>query len=601
MSTTKRPTGKLALAAVLAVAGLLVTGCGAGNTTAAAGTSAVNLADPANAVAGGTLKIAKVGDFSALDPLIAYAVDDWGVMRATQRQLVTYAGSPTDIKSDTQLVGDLAEKWTVSDDGLVYTFTLKDDIHFTGAADREITAEDFVYQIKRFPDPNKQVAAINYFNSAIKGFEEFSEKFRKEVKPGDPAASYKFQQENEIEGVKALDSKTLQFTLTGKAYDFLGILSMGFVSPQPAEVVSQYTGDSLDYRQHYVSSGAYAVTEYTPDQKLVLTKDADYNQASDPRKNYADEIVIDTTSDSAATAVQKVQTGDAHFSLQEGVPPITAIQQYVTKNSPYIVSAASGSESAIGFNLQPNATTEGQKAIRELKVRQAIAYAANKANLVQNRGGEIAGSPTGQIITSTILGYEKFDPYATEGSKGDPEKAKQLLAEAGYPDGITLNTAYRSNEASTKEATSLQEDLAKANITLNLVPVNESEFHGLLQNEPEKYDIIANLVYAPDWQGDSTRMILGGWLNSDVSPCGPGNVYGICYDNPELNKLASEAFASDTPGPIWTQADQVASTDLAWVPVYERNAIFILSEDVTYYQWSNLATGPDPTGIAVKH
>lgn len=596
MSLPSRHPRRLAAGALVAALAVALAACSTGGSPA----TEVDLSDVTAAQPGGTLDIVAVGDFSALDPLNAYAVDDWGLLRATQRQLVTYPGSAKSIAADTELVPDLAESWDISEDRLTYTFTLKEGISFRGATDRAITAEDFVYQIKRFPDPNKQVAAINYFNSAIVGFADFAEGFQK-IAPGDLAAAKEYQDTHDIAGVKALDDRTLQFTLTQPAYDFLGILSMGFVSPQPEEIVSQYVGDSLEYRQNIASSGAYAVTEYQPNQKVVLEKDPDYDDESDPRHNFVDRIVVDTTADSAATALQRIQTGDADLALNVDIPPISTIQQYVSQDSPYIFSSASGALSSIGFNFRPP-QTPGQEAISDIRVRQAIAYAVNKENLIQNRGGEATGTPSGQIITSTLLGYEKFDPYATEGSRGDAEKAKKLLAEAGYPDGITLNVAYRSNEDSEKEATTLQEDLAAAGITLNLLPVPPADFHAFLQDDARsaQWDIIANLVYAPDWQGDSTRMILGGWLNSDVSPCGAGNVYGICYDNPELNALASEAFASEDPGPIWTQADQLASTDLAWVPVYERNRIVIVSEDVTYFQWSNLATGADPTGLAVK-
>ncbi|WP_312675879.1 ABC transporter substrate-binding protein [Microbacterium sp.] len=595
MTLPTRHPRRLAAGALIAAVAVALAACSTGGTTA----TEVDLSDVSAAQPGGTLDIVAVGDFAALDPLNAYAVDDWGLLRATQRQLVTYPGSAESIAADTELVPDLAESWEISDDRLTYTFTLKDGISYRGATDRAITAEDFVYQVKRFPDPNKQVAAINYFNSAIVGFAEFADGFQ-QIAPGDLAAAKEYQDTHDIAGVKALDDKTLQFTLTQPAYDFLGILSMGFVSPQPEEIVSQYVGDSLEYRQNIASSGAYAVTEYVPNQKVVLEKDPDYDEESDPRHNFVDRIVVDTTADSAATALQRIQTGDADLALNVDIPPISTIQQYVSQKSPYLFSSASGSLSSIGFNFRPP-QSPGQEAIQDLRVRQAIAYAVNKENLIQNRGGEATGTPSGQIITSTLLGYEKFDPYATEGSRGDAAKAKELLTEAGYPDGITLNVAYRSNEDSEKEATTLQEDLAAAGITLNLLPVPPADFHAFLQDEARtsQWDLIANLVYAPDWQGDSTRMILGGWLNSDVSPCGAGNVYGICYDNPELNALADEAFGSEDPGPIWAEADRLVSEDLAWVPVYERNRIVIVSDDVTYFQWSNLATGADPTGLAV--
>ncbi len=551
--------------------------------------------------AGGTLRIASIqSDLDAFDPLTGYSIDSWEILRATTRQLVTYPGSPDGLKEDTVLVPDLAASWDISDDGKTHTFHLKDDVYFSGSVERKIVAGDFVYGIKRFCDPNKQVAAINYFNLVISGFVDYCKEFAK-VPTGDLAATKAFIDANEISGVSAPDDRTLIIRSDTKNYDFLNILSMNFVSPVAPEIASKYFPDSLDSRKNLPSSGPYYVDTYDQGQKLVLKKAANFKPESDQaRKAYVDEIVIDFTANSEDSVVQKIITGEADLSLYLDIPPVATIQRYISQKSPNIHVTNSGSANFITFNQRPEVKSEGAEALRNIKVRQALTYAVNRQHLVQTQAGSIGAVPLTQIITSTILGYEPFDPYPTPDHAGDPEKAKALLAEAGYPNGISFDAIYRANAQFEAIAVTLQQDLEAAGITLNLTPIPLTQWYAFIQDPKSRWDVSLGSTFSPDWQGPSTRMLLGGWLNSDAAPCGTGNVHAICYSNPELNKLAAQAYPSDDPGPIWTKADQLVSADLPWIPLFEKRKVVITSDRLANWVWSSLAVNADITNIALK-
>jgi peptide/nickel transport system substrate-binding protein len=295
--------------------------------------------DPA-ALHGGTLRIASVGDVDALDPLIAYSAESWQVIRALTRQLVTYPGSRDGIGDDTTVVPDLAESWDVSPDRKTYTFHLRDGISFSGASTRPITAADFVYAIKRFPDPNAQVSAITYYNALFDGFTEYAAEFAK-VPTGDLGAVKDFIDTHEISGVKALDDKTFQLTLKQPASDILDILTLNFVSPLPEEVVSKYYADSLEFRQNYASSGPYYISSYDQGKQLTLAKVENYNAEGDPRNAYADEIAFDTTVASADAASQQIQTGTADIGLYIRAYPANVISTYKQSNPDRLHKSAS--------------------------------------------------------------------------------------------------------------------------------------------------------------------------------------------------------------------------------------------------------------------
>lgn len=593
-----------ALSAVIATValGTLLAACGGGSgqktTTPAASSSEAPRY-------GGTLRMASINpDMDNLDPLVEWSIDSWQIGRAITRQLVTFQSSPKGLGDTTKLVPDLAESWTVSSDGKTYTFHLRPNIRYSGASHRAIVAKDFVYAVKRFCDPNKQVAAITYYTATLLDFTQYCATFAKAVKPGDEAAARRYEDTHDLPAIEAPNSRTVVFHLRQKANDFLNILTMNFVSPLPEEVAGKYIPDSLAFRQHFPSSGPYYISSYQPGKELTLTKTPRYDAAGDSaRKAYADKIAVDFTTNTSSAVFQAIESGDADLSLYVGEPPVGTIRSYTTQKSPYIHSSPGGGQSYIILNTAPYNTSQGGDAVRKLKVRQALAYAVDKQHMVQLQGGPVVAAPNSQFLLPTQLGYERYDPYATPNSAGDPAKAKTLLAEAGYPNGITFNAVYESvseNGANGAQvATALKQDLAKAGITLKLIPVSVSSYNSYLQNPKSVWDVDLSGVYDPDYQGNDDRQILGGPLDSDVAPgCGAVNL-GICYRNAALSKLVAQAEVAKDPASTWTQVDRLAARDLPWIPLFTINKVVITSDRVRNFQWGNLPVNPDITNVSL--
>ncbi|MCS5724086.1 ABC transporter substrate-binding protein [Herbiconiux sp. CPCC 203407] len=593
------PRRLLAAGAVLGAAALLVSAC-TGPVSADPG--AAPKAETGEAAYGGTLKVGAIQDFNALDTQLAYWTEDWQVVRLLSRQLVTYPGSTEGIGEDTTVVPDLAESWDVSDDGLVYTFHLRDGIRYSGASDREIVADDFIYAIKRFPDPNNQVSAITYYNALLEGFVEYREKFEAEVPVGDVGAVKEFIDSNEISGLTAVDDKTLQITLTQPANDFLDVLTLNFVSPLPEEVVSQYFPDSLEYRQNYVSSGPYEIESYEPNQSIAITKVDGYDNEGDPRPAYIDRFEIDFSYSTADAVSQAIQTGTVDIGFYVSPYPAHVIQSYQDTQPENLHISPSGSQTFISINNpdESEPLTEGQEALKDLRVREALQYAINKADIVRGRGGEVSAQARSEILTSTLLGYNDIDYFATEGDEGDPEKARELLKEAGYPD-LSLKLAYRVSPENEAIFTSVQSSVARAGITIDLVPIPAADYAASLEDPAKRgqWDI-AQGGYSPDWQGNGSRMIVGGWLNSEFNP---GYVWnGVNYHSDALNAEVEKAFAAPTAEaaePFWQEANRIASEDVAWIPLFETIRVFPSSDRVANWTWQSLGNGPDWASLQV--
>jgi peptide/nickel transport system substrate-binding protein len=251
------------------------------------------------------------------------------------------------------------------------------------------------------------------------------------------------------------------------------------------------------------------------------------------------------------------------------VPTANVPQLQSTKDPLLYLGETGRTDPYITINLQsPN---QGG-ALKKLEVRQALNYAVNKKAIIQVLGGPVLNQPLGQILTPPILGYEKFDPYPTPESAGDPAKAKELLAKAGYPNGLDLVYLYRNKGKQPAIAATMQAELAKAGVRLKLKQVPPADFYTQHLSKPAAgksgdWDL-AGPGWSPDWAGNAARSFFVPLL--DGRYCGEGSTNYNCYNNDEVNKVIDQALASSDPAEVaklWHQADEMVMADAPWVPV----------------------------------
>jgi peptide/nickel transport system substrate-binding protein len=520
---------------------------------------------------GGTLRVVNEEDWDYTDTGSAYTVTSWTFARLYVRTLYSFDINKSGEAANEPVPDLAAGPPTVSDDRLTYTFKLRPNVKYAPPVNRAVTAEDFVYAVERQFD--KKYPSPNPYNTVFKGVEEFGEGKAKT-----------------ISGLKAVDDNTLEITLTQPASDILSILATNFYAPVPKEYASKYKPQT-DYSKVYRGAGPYYLQKWTPNKSATFVRNPNWDPASDPlRKAYVDKVEVRTGVDQN-TAQQQIESGDADLSV-DNEPPTADLQRLA--NDPTLSKRfVAPLDGCIDYlTLQTN---NGPTA--KLEVRQALNYAADKDAIVRAIGGRIAAEPATTVLTPTLLGYQKYDLYSTPNNRGDPAKAKELLAKAGYPNGVTLTYVGQTSGNGPKILTSLQQSLGRVGIKLKAKSINYPAVYTdnlQLTSKAAEHQIGA-AAWCPDYVGNGARSFMGVLLDGRKITPQSNNNYGE-YNSPKTNQLIDQALAApdtEAAGAAWAQADKQAMTDAAWVPLtYSKRGKF-WSERVKNYKYSAWVTNAD--------
>ena len=557
-------------------------------------------------VRGGTLKVVGNSDVDHLATTSAYVTGSMWLSRTFARQLVTYPPG-TDYETSVSIAADIARELPtpanggISADGRTYTLRLKDGVRWNSSPPRAVTAHDFVRAFKLFCNPVTPVGAPGYYTSTIAGMTEYCTAFMQA--PGTVEGIRQFVATHEIEGVRALDDSTLVFTLLAPATDFLNLLAMPFASAVPEEYLD-YLPDSPDFRRHTLSNGPYAITRYVQNREIELARNPTWDPRTDPhRPAYVDRISIRLGIDDELAQLQ-IEAGTADLTmdlsmLTANLASLRAIGDPRVAMTPY--GDRYGSMHYIAIN---QAGPNNGGALRNFKVRQAIALAVNKRALVQVAGGPEVARPLHQAVPSSVSGFRPgADRFATPNDQGDPGAARRLLAEAGFPDGITLRFAYATNATYPIEAQSLQASLRRAGIDAQLFPYSAGDLWGRLlantQNARRGEWDIALGGWLPDWFGSNNGRsvivpLFDGRQMGDIS-----QNYGM-YDSAYVNAAIDRANAAahlEQAEAAWADATARVMVDLAIIPLIEKKTCWMRSTRARNCIWNVMGSQCDLTTL----
>ena len=505
-----------------------------------------------------------------MDPTAAYSAADYQFQRMTLRGLFDYPNSGTLEERATPLP-DLAvevptqENGGVSADGLTYTIELRDDVVWNVDEPRPVVAEDVVRGVKRMCNPVQGSAARAYYLDTIAGLAEFCEGFAEVAPEIEPIRDY--IESNDVAGVTAIDDRTVQFTLTQPASDFVYLLALfRFTAPQPVEYLD-YLADSPELRQNIIENGPYQVVEYVPDQSYVLERNPNWDpETDDLREAYVDRIEI-TLGQENESVFQQIIAGTVDMQWGETTVPTQEIPALLAAGDERLVIEGAGAlvPYIVINTLSPNA----DGAFADPLVRQALNFAVDREAVQQIFGGPDLTELAFHILPPEVPGSEDINPLNVPPG-GDPERARELLAEAGYPDGLPIKVLYDDEPGIENLAAVLEQVLGDSGFDVELVFQQRNAFYGefLLNHEFTEsggWDIAPVTWYADYLAGRSYIPIL---LDGRGYESGTPNYGG--YNNDELNGLIDEALAASTPeeaAALWAEADVLATEDAAWVPV----------------------------------
>lgn len=447
----------LKVAGVSAAAlGLAACGGSKSGSTATSGSTAGSTAGGTN-TAGFTVQYGSNPE--TLDPALNSAIDGANTIITIFEPLLL-------INENNEVIGGQAESWEASEDGLTWTFTMRDGLKWSDGTD--LNAKDFEYSFKRMVDPNTAAPYAETCLGMIDGFEEAA---------GFPDADGNptVDPNPEALNVKASeDGKTLTIVLSYPCSYFDKMAAFAAMSPVQQATV-EANGDSwCTSADTFVSNGPYMITDWTPSERIVLSKNPNYVGGWDSSKIVSDTITLLLLEDSSASF--------AAYNSGEAV----LIKDVPTDEIPSLTKAEDGGDFYVdtilgtyyvSLNLQ-------RDAFKDAKVRKALSLAIDRdyvANTIMQGTYSTADSIVGPgIVDESGYFHDNGNaPYISADYEANLAEAKKLLEEAGYPNGEGYPTIeYSTNDAGyhVPLAEYLQQAWGDLGITLTINKMEWSSF-----------------------------------------------------------------------------------------------------------------------------
>ena len=484
---------------------------------------------------GGELRIAIKDGVRTLDPAIAYDESSWLPVHPMHDTLVDY-------DAGTQLVPRLAARWDVSADGLVYKFTLRDGLRYSDG--QPIVAADFVTSLER-----ALTSPESPFGSFLVDVAGASEVLAKQA--------------SHASGFAAATDRELAIRLVRPNAAFLYVLAMPFAAPIPATHVAK-AGNDL--RRLPLASGPYELVAWDEGQRLVLRKNPHYH---DPARQRIERVTIleNVPRDTQFLLFERGEL-DAVERLSLTAPDYTWITNEPAW-APYVHRRA-------GLNAFGSRMDVRLKPFDDRRVRQALNYALDKRSTLKLLNGG-AVTAHGLLPPGTFGRDDTLAPYPY-----DPEKARALLAEAGYPRGFTVEYMTIADEDAEKLAQSLQSDLAKIGVRVSIALVSFATYAtavGKPGQVPFSYQ---------GWFGDfpdPTSFFDPKFHSRAISEENASNDTG--YRNPAIDALIDQARATLDPrkrAAMYREVERVLYDDAPWIFDYHRMTVEVTQPYVRGYE-----------------
>ena len=541
----------LKVAGVSAAAlGLAACGGSKSGSTATSGSTAGSTAGGVN-TAGFTVQYGSNPE--TLDPALNSAIDGANTIITIFEPLLL-------INENNEVVGGQAESWETSEDGLTWTFTMRDGLKWSDGTD--LNAKDFEYSFKRMVDPNTAAPYAETCLGMIDGFEEaagFPDA------DGNPTA----EPNPDALNVKASDDgKTLTIVLSYPCSYFDKMAAFATMSPVQQATV-EANGDAwCTSPDTFVSNGPYMITDWTPSERIVLTKNPNYVGGWDSSKIVSDTITLLLLEDSSA-AFAAYNSGEAQLIKDvptDEIPSLTKAED----GGDFYVDTILGTY-YVSLNLQ-------RDAFKDAKVRKALSLAIDRdyvANTIMQGTYSAADSIVGPgIVDESGYFHDNGNaPYISADYEANLTEAKKLLEEAGYPNGEGYPTIeYSTNDAGyhVPLAEYLQQAWGDLGITLTINKMEWSSFTPA--RRAGEYDVARN-GWVMDYNDPSNML--------DLFCSGNGNNDGK-YSNPDFDAAIDASRVADSAEHFAQlhKAEDILMEDMGCLPIAYYNDYWLQSSSL---------------------
>ncbi|AVT36788.1 ABC transporter substrate-binding protein [Plantactinospora sp. BB1] len=508
-------------------------------------------AEVSGAKPGGTLKLIQEEDFEHLDPQRTYTFFGMSIQQMFLRTLTVFK---EDGNGNVLLVGDLATDpgKDVNKDCKTWEYTLKEGVKFEDGT--PIRAADVAYGIARS------------FEESIDGGPTYIQEWLADNATYN--ANYKGPYTSGIDDVPGLvvrGDRTLIFNFAKPHCDLPFALSLPTSVPVPKAQDTR-----TEYDRRVVSSGPYKIKEYIKDTRFMLERNPNWDPKTDPlRHAYPDAIEVEIgPNDTAATERALASQGADQFAVAWDEVPQALVNQVLGDTS--LGERALRKTAPSVWYLSIN-----NERIKDVKIRQAIAYAIDKQGILATQGGDASGKLTHTLLADTTIGRTAYPNPYDGGPTGNPEKAKELLG------GQKPKLVFMSRNSAFGQQTApiVEQSLERAGFDVTVQYVDQPTHNPTARTRGNPYDIYLS-NWAADWPSAvSTIPVL--WDGRKLGPQGNSNVSYFNADdvNAEIDRVSN--LPAGEAGPEWAKLDQmIMEKYVPVVPIYQDNTFLVTGSKV---------------------
>jgi len=449
----------------------------------------------------------------------------------------------------------IAKSWKISEDGKIYTFILRNDVFFqsdslfTNVEGRKVVAKDFVYSFNRLLDP-KVSSAMSLLDNLDK---------------------------KQNGGFEAPNDTTFIIYLKENFSPFLGILTMKYFSVVPKEIVEHY---GEDFRKHPVGTGPFKFKMWEEGTQLVLLKNENYfeSDADGKKLPYLDAISVSFIKDKETSFMQFMKGDIDMISGMDAFTPSEVLddkgklkpfykEKFALQKQTYLKT------DYLGFLIDDNFDVIKKSPTKIRAVRRAINYAIDREKLVKFFRNNLGIPATAGFIPG---GLPSFNPQVVKGFVYNPDKSRELLLEAGYPDGKNLpEILLYSTETYLEMFEFIQSQLAEVNIKIKI----------MVEKAPVLTQAVANNeipFFRKSWIGDypDEENFMSLFYSKNFSPKGFNYTH---YNNPVFDKMYEQArncLNDSLKRSIYQKMDQMLVDDAPIVPLYYDEVVRLVNKKV---------------------